>query len=127
MSAVEVRKGSSSIKAGPRTTGGTINLISTPIPQATSGRLEFGYGTDQTVQAHAWAGGSGEHTGWLLETVQQHSDGFKRLDSGGDTGYTSRTTWASSGSIPGPTRRCTSRWSSSWAGPSRTATRPTWA
>jgi Fe(3+) dicitrate transport protein len=91
MSAVEVRKGSSSIKAGPRTTGGTINLISTPIPQETSGRLEFGYGTDETVQAHAWAGGSGDHTGWLLETVQQRTDGFKRLDapagSGGDTGY----------------------------------------
>jgi Fe(3+) dicitrate transport protein len=87
MSAVEVRKGSSSIKAGPRTTGGTINLISTPIPERTSGRLEFGYGTDQTVQAHGWAGGSGARSGWLFETVQQRTDGFKRLDSGGDTGY----------------------------------------
>jgi len=88
MHAIEVRKGSSAIRSGPRTTGGAINLISTPIPQETSGLIDFAYGTDQTTQTHAWAGGSGEHTGWLLETAQQQTDGFKRLDSGGDTGYT---------------------------------------
>lgn len=93
INAVEVRKGSASIKSGPRTTGGTINLISTPIPDSsgprqTSGLLDFAYGTDQTLQAHAWAGGSSDNIGWLLETAQQQSDGFKRLDSGGDTGYT---------------------------------------
>lgn len=92
MSAVEVRKGSSTIRTGPRTTGGAINLISTPIPsgdpQETSGLVDFAYGSDQTMQAHAWAGGSGDRIGWLFETAQQQSDGFKRLDSGGDTGYT---------------------------------------
>ncbi|MDQ3204950.1 MAG: TonB-dependent receptor [Pseudomonadota bacterium] len=88
MNAIEVRKGSSAIKWGPRTTGGAINLLSTPIPQQSSGLLDFAYGTDQTVQAHAWAGSSGDTTGWLFETVQQQTDGFKRLDSGGDTGYT---------------------------------------
>jgi len=88
MSAVEVRKGSSTIRSGPRTTGGAINLISTPIPQQTSGVVDFAYGTDQTVQAHAWAGGSSDHVGWLFETAQQQTDGFKRLDGGGDTGYT---------------------------------------
>jgi Fe(3+) dicitrate transport protein len=92
MSAVEVRKGSSTIRTGPRTTGGAINLISTPIPsgdpQETSRLVDFAYGSDQTVQAHAWAGGSSEHVGWLFETAQQQSDGFKRLDSGGNTGYT---------------------------------------
>lgn len=87
INAIEVRKGSSAIRSGPRTTGGAINLISTPIPQQTSGQLNFAFGTDETVQAHAWAGGSGEQTGWLVETAQQQTDGFKRLDSGGDTGY----------------------------------------
>lgn len=87
INAIEVRKGSSAIRSGPRTTGGAINLISTPIPQQTSGQLNFAFGTDETMQAHAWAGGSGEQTGWLLETAQQQTDGFKRLDSGGDTGY----------------------------------------
>lgn len=88
INAIEVRKGSSAIRSGPRTTGGALNLITTPIPQETSGMVNFAFGSDQTVQGHAWAGGSGENTGWLLETVQQRSDGFKRLDGGGDTGYT---------------------------------------
>jgi len=88
MSAIEVRKGSSAIKAGPRTTGGAMNLISTPIPAApTAGQVEFSYGTDASMLGHAWVGGSGTRTGWLVETVQQSSDGFKRLDSGEDTGF----------------------------------------
>ena len=88
INAIEVRKGSSAIRSGPRTTGGAINLLSTPIPQQTSGLVNFAFGTDQTMQTHAWAGGSGERSGWLLETAQQQTDGFKRLDGGGDSGYT---------------------------------------
>jgi len=91
MSALEVRKGSSAIKTGPRTTGGALNLVSTPIPDAFGGLVDFAYGSDQTTLGHAWVGGRGERTGFLLETVQQNTDGFKRLDSAGpagdDTGY----------------------------------------
>jgi Fe(3+) dicitrate transport protein len=44
INSVEVLKGPSSISAGPSTIGGAINLISTPIPEMTSGKLvqEFG-------------------------------------------------------------------------------------
>ncbi|MGE3105383.1 MAG: TonB-dependent receptor family protein, partial [Lysobacterales bacterium] len=91
MSALEVRKGSSAIKTGPRTTGGALNLVSTPIPNQLSGLVDLAYGSDQTALGHAWVGGRGERTGFLLETVQQNTDGFKRLDSAGpagdDTGY----------------------------------------
>ncbi|HET6603543.1 MAG TPA: TonB-dependent receptor [Xanthomonadaceae bacterium] len=87
MSAVEVRKGSSAIVAGPRTTGGALNLISTPIPSGPAGLLDLAVGSHDTVLGHAWAGHMGERVGFLLETVQQDTDGFKRLDSGGDTGY----------------------------------------
>ena len=93
INAIEVRKGSSAIRSGPRTTGGAINLISTPIPTGNephrpSGLVNFAYGTDQTLQTHAWAGGSGERSGWLLETARQRTDGFKRIDGGGNSGYT---------------------------------------
>lgn len=91
MSGLEVRKGSSAIKTGPRTTGGALNLVSTPIPNQLSGLVDLAYGSDQTALGHAWVGGRGERTGFLLETVQQNTDGFKRLDSAGpagdDTGY----------------------------------------
>lgn len=90
MSAVEVRKGSASIRSGPRTTGGAINMISTPIPDELGGRIGMLFGKDATLLAHGHVGGASDTLGFLFESVQQHSDGFKRLDSGGDTGYTLR-------------------------------------
>lgn len=88
MSALEVRKGSASIKSGPRTTGGALNLVSTPIPDAPwSLRGSLIGGQNSTLLGHVWTGGQSDNGGWLVETVQQHTDGFKRLDGGGDTGY----------------------------------------
>jgi len=88
MQAVEVRKGSAAVRHGPRTTGGAINLISTPIPdQPLAGQARLLLGEDDTVLGHAHIGGQGEHLGFLLEGVRQQTDGFKDLDGGGDTGY----------------------------------------
>ncbi len=87
MEAVEVRKGSSSIKFGPATTGGAINLVSTSIPEDYSGTVRLRAGSDQFRQAHAYVGGSGKKLGFLAETYQSDSDGFKNLDGGGDTGF----------------------------------------
>jgi Fe(3+) dicitrate transport protein len=85
--AVEIRKGSSAIQAGPRTTGGAINLISTPIPSEAGGQFDLSYGSDATLLAHGWAGAMGERFGGMIEGVRQSTDGFKRIDGGGDAGY----------------------------------------
>ncbi|MBX3725809.1 MAG: TonB-dependent receptor [Xanthomonadales bacterium] len=89
MSAVEVRKGSASIRSGPRTTGGVVNFVSTGIPdRPLAGKAQVLFGQDSTLQGHGWAGGTLDNgLGWLVETVQQATDGYKRLDGGGDTGY----------------------------------------
>ncbi|HUO83317.1 MAG TPA: TonB-dependent receptor [Gammaproteobacteria bacterium] len=89
MHAIEVLKGPSSIGVGPRTTGGAINLLSTPIPAEAGGELGINLGEHELMDTHAWYGASGENFGWMAETVQQTSDGFKTLDgpAGGDTGY----------------------------------------
>ncbi|MCH8136256.1 MAG: TonB-dependent receptor [Proteobacteria bacterium] len=89
MSAVEVLKGPASIAIGPRTTGGAINLISTPIPQSFSTNIDIRGGEFGTIDAHLNVGNRGERVSWLLETVQAGSDGFKTIDGpvGGDTGY----------------------------------------
>jgi len=87
MSGIEVRKGSSQIKYGPRTHGGALNLISTPIPEQfeTKGDLVFGdFGTRNLLLT---AGNSGRHFGWMGQTYQIRSSGFKELDSGSDTGF----------------------------------------
>ena len=83
---IEIRKGSASVQAGPRTTGGAINLISTPIPAEASAKVDLSTGSDGALLAHAWAGAMGERFGALVEGVRQQSDGFKRIDGGGDAG-----------------------------------------
>lgn len=87
INAVEVRKGSAAVKTGPRTTGGAINLITTPIPNTYSGLVDLAAGSDGVVQAHAWAGFTDGRIGGLIEGVRQHADGFKHVDGGGDSGY----------------------------------------
>lgn len=87
MSGIEIRKGSAGIQHGPYTTGGALNLLSTPIPEAFGGRVGANFGAHSAADIHAYVGGRGGEWGWLVETAQQHTDGFKVLDGGGETGY----------------------------------------
>ncbi|MDJ0940039.1 MAG: TonB-dependent receptor [Woeseiaceae bacterium] len=90
MSAVEVLKGPSAVAVGPRTTGGAINMISTPIPtEGLAGNFDVRGGDHGTTDAHLHVGNGGERVSWLVETVQAQSDGFKTIEGpvGGDTGY----------------------------------------
>jgi Fe(3+) dicitrate transport protein len=80
MSGVEVRKGSSQVPYGPSTTGGVINFLSTPIPAENSGKLQMMIGENATGKLLGYYGGSTEQVGWLLETFQHQSDGFKTID-----------------------------------------------
>lgn len=90
ISSVEVRKGSSQIKYGPNTTGGALNLVSTPIPTEFSGRAMLGVGERSSNQIYANIGNRSERYGYLIEVTQAGDDGFKKLDSEGETGYTVR-------------------------------------
>lgn len=89
MSAVEVLKGPAAVAVGPRTTGGAMNMISTPIPDALGANLDIRGGDYNTLDAHVNVGNRGERLSWLLETVQAGNVGFKTIDGpvGGDTGY----------------------------------------
>ncbi len=87
MQAVEVLKGSSQIKYGPYTTGGAINLISTPIPNDFSGRLHILRGSFGGSNLHAFVGNTHKNFAYVVETFQYGSNGFKQLDGGGNTGF----------------------------------------
>ena len=87
MQGMEIRKGTSAVRQGPRTTGGVINYQSTAIPGTLGGRAELGVGSDGLLRGHAHVGDSGERFGWLLEGYHLASDGFKDLDTGDDTGF----------------------------------------
>lgn len=115
MSRVEIRKGSAAIEYGPYTTGGAVNLMSTPVPGKFSGKADLLFGEHDSRRAHAWLGGSDEQWGWLVEGFSAASDGFKRLDPAGDTGgpnapvpdtgfeadnFVGKLRWTSNGSGP---------------------------
>jgi len=87
MSGMEVRKGSSQIQYGPRTNGGALNMISTPTPNRFSGEAKISGGQDNTGKVYANIGAGAKYGAFLLETYQIQTNGFKVLDTGGNTGF----------------------------------------
>ena len=87
MSGLEVLKGAGQIKYGPRTTGGSLNLLSTLIPEQRTLHGDIATGSYDTTRGHLYFGESFENIGYLLETFQLSTNGFKDLDGGGNTGF----------------------------------------
>lgn len=95
INSLELVKGPGAIKYGPQTVGGAINLFSTPIPDRARGFGGFlnGFaGEDGLLRVHGQAGGwmpvgDALDIGASFEYIRDESDGFKKLDSGGPTGF----------------------------------------
>jgi Fe(3+) dicitrate transport protein len=68
MHGIEVRKGSSQVKYGPYTTGGALNLISTPFLSEFGGQLDLSGGQDNARRLHASVSNSMENFGYVAET-----------------------------------------------------------
>lgn len=92
MDGIEVRKGSSTVKYGPRTTNGAINLLTRPVPQVASGEVSISGGSYEGIRSSA-RGGQTVHTkdgsfGAAVEYHHESSRGFKDPDyTGVDTGF----------------------------------------
>ena len=84
---VEVFKGPASIKNGPQTVGGAINLQTRRVPYGTTAGVDLAAGLYRSEKAHAYVGYGNEYVGFMLEGVHLGSDGFKKIDGGGDTGF----------------------------------------
>ncbi|GGD92164.1 TonB-dependent receptor family protein [Planktosalinus lacus] len=85
--AIEVLKGSSQVQYGPFTTGGAINMVSKSIPRDFSGDVRFSYGNYNSRSTEATLGDSGKNFGFVTQYYNYNSDGFKSLDTGGNTGF----------------------------------------
>lgn len=87
MTGVEVFKGPASIKYGPNTVAGALNLITRSIPSYSQGGLDIAAGSDGYNKYHVHYGNTNGKFGYLLEALNVNADGFKELDGGGDTGF----------------------------------------
>jgi len=88
MYSMEVLKGPAAITEGPNTIGGAINMISTPIPEQSEGKIVAEVGANSTTRLHATYGSTNSNGfGYLVETHQWKSDGFQSIDgSNSNTG-----------------------------------------
>lgn len=88
MESIEILKGAPLLRYGPQTTGGVVNLVTPAIPTDASGLAVARIGQHDTRDLHAYYGGSKGRFGWLVDTVQRSSRGFKQIDrSGRDAGF----------------------------------------
>jgi Fe(3+) dicitrate transport protein len=88
MESIEVLKGAPLLRYGPQTTGGVVNLVSTPMPDSAKGSLTVSTGNNSSRDLHVNYGNKVGEWSWLLETVQRDSEGFKEIDrSNRDSGY----------------------------------------
>jgi Fe(3+) dicitrate transport protein len=84
---VRVIKGPGTIVYGPQTVGGSVDLITRPIPASPSGSVDLAVGAYGYGKFHGWYGASNETDGFLLEAVHLRDDGFKELPDHSDTGF----------------------------------------
>lgn len=87
MESIEVRKGSTQMKHGPFTTGGSLNYISTSIPTSKLNSVSLDIGSFGKRLMQVRSGDSMGNFAYLIELYSDKMDGFKELDGGGDTGY----------------------------------------
>ncbi|MNK12095.1 Fe(3+) dicitrate transport protein FecA precursor [compost metagenome] len=84
---LEIFKGVASVNYGPNSIGGAINYLTRSIPKKSRSEIDLAAGMYNTQKyrgnvAHIWETG-----GIMLEGTHLQTDGFKKLDSGHDTGF----------------------------------------
>lgn len=84
---MEVFKGFAGLPFGPNSVGGAVNYITTEIPSEAGVKATFTGGAFETRQAKVSAGSPTPFGGYLLEGSHLRTNGFKKLDGGGDTGF----------------------------------------
>jgi Fe(3+) dicitrate transport protein len=91
LTGIEVFKGPSSIKYGPNTIGGAVNLITRAVPRTgVKASVDISHGMYNSSKVHTYYGHGWKNWGFLLEAAHLQTDGFKELDFGGSTGFDKR-------------------------------------
>lgn len=84
---LEVHKGFKAVPYGPNSVGGAINYITRSIPQQRAASVDAFGGSFNTQNYKARIGESFESFGYHVEGSRISTDGFKKLDGGGNSGF----------------------------------------
>ncbi len=84
---LEVHKGFAAVPYGPNSVGGAVNYVSSQIPLEKRREVKAHYGSFNTSNLTIGQGGPLGANGYLLEGSHRASEGFKKLDGGGGTGF----------------------------------------
>lgn len=84
---LEVFKGVASVPYGPNSIGGAINYITRSLPQKDRNEVELAGGSFNTQKYRANIARITDRAGVMFEGTHMQTDGFKKLDSGGNTGF----------------------------------------
>lgn len=84
---LEVYKGFAAVPYGPNSIGGSVNYLSLGIPNTFSPSAEFSMGAFNTQNTKLAIGDYGSAGGYLIQMSRFTSDGFKKIDGGGNAGF----------------------------------------
>lgn len=88
MDSLEVIKGAGSIKYGPRTTNGVLNMVTKPIPETKQADAVIEGGSFGGFRSGITTGTTVDNMGVMFNAFHKQSRGFKDIDFvGGDSGY----------------------------------------
>lgn len=87
MQGLEVVKGPATVKYGPHTVGGAMNLITPSVPEDEALKLKLSAGSFGYQDYQLKYGNRHGDIAYWVEGFRYESDGFKELDGGGDTGF----------------------------------------
>ncbi len=85
---LEVYKGFAAVPYGPNSVGGAIHYLSPSIPFSNTYFIDGGYGAYDLRRLKLGTGGPFGSHGYLVEGSRLQTEGFKKLDGGGKTGFT---------------------------------------
>lgn len=84
---LEVWKGFSAIHLGPNSIGGAVNYVTRPIQGEKGGEAKVMGGSFGSLKTQAYYSSPTKFGGYLIQGSYWQGDGFKKIDGGGDAGF----------------------------------------
>jgi len=93
VSRIDVIRGGASIRWGPNSAGGVINIVTEQIPDAPTAKVASRYGSNRDWSVSTAAGGKWDKFGVLINVVDKGGDGFRENSDYSDQDGSAKFSW----------------------------------